>query len=93
MNVARLIPSVALALALAAPASTQGDPAVIDRIIEEGTQNSQVWETLTYLSEEIGPRLTGSTNLARANAWTRDVFACSFRSRSLLGAHGCAGGA
>ncbi|MEE8467871.1 MAG: peptidase M28, partial [Planctomycetota bacterium] len=71
MNVARLIPPAVLALALSAPASSQGDPAVIARIIEEGMTNSHVWETLTYLSEEIGPRLTGSTNLARANAWTR----------------------
>ena len=37
----------------------------VARIIAEGTDNSQVWETLTYLSEEIGPRLTGSSQLER----------------------------
>ena len=62
-------------LCASAPALGQGSPQVIARIIEEGKQNSHVWETLTYLAEEIGPRLTGSTNLARASAWTRDEFA------------------
>ena len=55
-------------------ATGQGDPAAVQRIIKEGTQNSDVWETLEYPSHEIGPRLTGSTGLARANAWTRDEF-------------------
>lgn len=52
----------------------QGDPDVINKVIEEGKGNSQVWDHLTYLSEEIGPRLTGSTALDRAHAWTRDRF-------------------
>ena len=48
--------------------------AVIDALIEEGMNNSQVWKTLTYISEEIGPRLTGSAGLERANVWSRDLF-------------------
>ncbi len=56
-------------------ALAQGDPAVIDKIIEEGTNNNKIWEHLEHLSYEIGPRLTGSTNLAEANAWTREQFA------------------
>ncbi len=52
----------------------QGDPDVVEKIIDEGKYSSQVWDHLTYLSEEIGPRLTGSTNLDRAHAWTRDKF-------------------
>ncbi|NNF42651.1 MAG: M20/M25/M40 family metallo-hydrolase [Phycisphaerales bacterium] len=63
-----------MTLALAHTAAAQGDPAVIDRIIDEGTDNSQVWDYLAYMSEEIGPRLTGSTGEARAMAWTRDEF-------------------
>jgi hypothetical protein len=45
---------------------------VIARIRDEGLNRSQVMETLTYLCDVIGPRLTGSPNLRRANEWTRD---------------------
>src|SRR3989454_10109280 len=44
----------------------------ISRIREEGMNHSQVMETLSTLTEVIGPRLTGSPNLKRANEWTRD---------------------
>ncbi len=44
----------------------------VERIIDEGTNRSQVMKTLSYLTDVIGPRLTGSTNLKRANEWTRD---------------------
>jgi carboxypeptidase Q len=47
------------------------DPNVA-RIIDEGMNHSQVMQTLSYLSDVIGPRLTGSPNLKRANEWTRD---------------------
>jgi hypothetical protein len=33
---------------------------------------SQVMQTLSYLSDVIGARLTGSPNMKRANNWTRD---------------------
>ncbi len=52
----------------------QGDPDTIDKIIDEGKNNSKVWEHLTYLSEEIGTRLTGSTGKVQADAWMRDMF-------------------
>ncbi len=44
----------------------------IERIKDEGMNRSQVMQTLSYLTDVIGPRLTGSTNLKRANEWTRD---------------------
>src|SRR2546422_3352936 len=44
----------------------------IARIRDEGMNHSQVMETLSTLTEVIGPRLTGSPNLKRANEWTRD---------------------
>lgn len=47
----------------------------IDRIIAEGRDNSQVMKTLSYLSDVIGPRLTGSPGLKRANEWTRETLA------------------
>lgn len=44
----------------------------IARIRDEGMNRSQVMETLSYLTDVIGPRLTGSPNMKRANEWTRD---------------------
>src|SRR4051794_28907236 len=44
----------------------------IAKIKEEGLKNSQIMQTLGYLSDVIGPRLTGSPGLKRANEWTRD---------------------
>ena len=54
------------------PAATpdQNDPIV--RIKDEGLNRSQVMDTLSYLSDVIGPRLTASPNMRRANEWTRD---------------------
>lgn len=57
------------AAANAAPAAS-ADP--IERIKEEGLKHSQVMTTLSYLTDVIGPRLTGSPNLKRANEWARD---------------------
>jgi carboxypeptidase Q len=44
----------------------------IARIRDEGLKRSQVMQTLSYLTDVIGPRLTGSPNMKRANDWTRD---------------------
>ncbi len=44
----------------------------VERIIDEGTNHSQVMKTLSYMTDVIGPRLTGSPGLKRANEWTRD---------------------
>jgi carboxypeptidase Q len=52
------------------PAADPNDP--IARIKEEGMNRSQVMQTLSYLSDVIGPRLTASPNAKRANEWTRD---------------------
>jgi carboxypeptidase Q len=46
---------------------------VIDKIKDEGMNRSQVMQTLSYLSDVIGQRLTGSPSLKRANEWTRDT--------------------
>ena len=53
-----------------APAPDPNDP--INRIKEEGMKRSQVMQTLSYLSDVIGPRLTASPGMKRANEWTRD---------------------
>jgi len=44
----------------------------IERIKDEGMNRSQVMQTLSYLSDVIGPRLTASPAMKRSNEWTRD---------------------
>jgi hypothetical protein len=61
---------VAQQAAQGAPAKDPNDP--IERIKDEGTKRSQVMQTLSYLTDVIGPRLTASPNMKRANDWTRD---------------------
>ncbi|HMF56590.1 MAG TPA: M20/M25/M40 family metallo-hydrolase [Pyrinomonadaceae bacterium] len=47
----------------------------IERIKAEGLNHSQLMQTLEYLTDVIGPRLTGSPNMKRANEWTRQRLA------------------
>jgi carboxypeptidase Q len=56
-----------------APANDPNDP--IERIKDEGSNRSQVMQTLSYLSDVIGPRLTASPGMKRSNEWTRDQLA------------------
>jgi carboxypeptidase Q len=40
----------------------------------EGLNHSHIMEYASALDDDIGPRLTGSQNVKRANEWTRDQF-------------------
>src|SRR6266404_4641222 len=55
----------------ATPTPDPNDPIV--RIKEEGMNRSQVMQTLSYLSDVIGPRLTASPGMKRSNNWTRET--------------------
>jgi len=46
--------------------------ALDQRLIAEAKKESQLMANLGYLSDMIGPRLTGSAALKRANEWTAD---------------------
>lgn len=78
-----LLPGFALAQApavgsgSAAPANAvyAAPKEVIDKIKDEGMNRSQVMQTLSYLSDVIGPRLTASPGMKRGNEWTRDTLA------------------
>jgi carboxypeptidase Q len=54
------------------PAKEEIDYAMYDRIRDEGLHHSHVMEYASALMDGIGPRLTGSPNMHRANEWTRD---------------------
>src|SRR6202049_1104013 len=45
------------------------------QILSEIREHSELTANLEYLSDTIGPRLTGSPQLKQANDWTRDMFA------------------
>jgi hypothetical protein len=55
------------------PATESLDMTMYQRIRDEGLNRSHVMELASALADGIGPRLTGSQNLAKANAWTRDT--------------------
>ena len=57
---------------MAQPATETIDLNAYNMIREEGLQHSHVMDFAGGLADGIGPRLTGSPNLAKANAWTRD---------------------
>lgn len=84
LALSHFIPGALLALLTLSwinPAAAQESPAssrtndVIARIVEEGMNHSQAMTNLSFLTDVIGPRLTGSPNLKRANEWTRDKLA------------------
>ena len=47
---------------------------MVSRIRQEAFHRSQVMDTFSYLTERIGPRLSNSPAMGRANAWTRGKF-------------------
>jgi carboxypeptidase Q len=59
------------------------DYEIVNRIRDEGLHHSQVMEIAQALTEQIGPRLTGSPQMKQANDWTRD----KLREWGLLNAH------
>jgi carboxypeptidase Q len=48
------------------------DLAMYQKIRDEGLEHSRIMQYASALTDDIGPRLTGSPNMAKANAWTRD---------------------
>jgi carboxypeptidase Q len=55
------------------PAHENIDLTMYARIREEGFKHSHVMQFAGALADGIGPRLTGSPNMAKANAWTCDT--------------------
>jgi carboxypeptidase Q len=55
------------------PSTENVDLTMYSRIRDEGFKHSHVMEFGSALADGIGPRLTGSPNMAKANAWTRDT--------------------
>jgi hypothetical protein len=76
---ARSVLAALVVVAAAVPATAQVaaervDLDVVRRIREEGLTRSQIPQLAGYLTDVIGPRLTGSSGMARANQWTAERF-------------------
>src|SRR3989338_3917963 len=79
-----LLTAVLLAGQAPSPAPADAAPAETNRrILTEIAEHSEQLQNLEYLSDRIGPRLTGSENLKRANEWT----AQRFRDYGLVNVH------
>jgi len=50
------------------------DLSIVQRIRDEALNRSQIPELAGYLTDVVGPRLTGSTGMRRANDWTAEQF-------------------
>jgi len=71
----RAVSGFLVAVLVLSPALIAEEPVdweVITRIREEGLHHSRAMETLRHLTEEIGPRLTGSPRMKQASEWVRD---------------------
>ncbi len=64
--------ALAAAVLLAAPlfAADTPDLTMLTRIRQEGFRNSKVMDIASELMDSVGPRLTGSPDMKRANDWT-----------------------
>jgi carboxypeptidase Q len=65
--------AIGTATTATAPSVYTAPKADIDKIKDEGMNRSQVMQTLSYLTDVIGQRLTASPSLLRSNEWTRDT--------------------
>ena len=68
--------AVSLAIAISTPASAQQprekvDQEIIAKIKEEGLQRSRAMETLSFLTDVYGPRLTASPRARKAAEWAQ----------------------
>lgn len=64
----------ALVLTLALPLFGQSTDANAERIVDQILTKSQGFETLSYLTDNIGPRLSGSKGAELAVKWTTQQF-------------------
>jgi hypothetical protein len=78
-----LLATSVLALMLAATAAPAAspptyapvDPQMLNRIADEGFNHGQISQTIEYLSDRIGGRMTNSPAMRKAESWTAAKFA------------------
>ncbi len=73
----RLLTAVLALMVLIIPASfaqEKVDVGMVNRIWEEGVNRSKIMETMSYLTDVIGPRIPGSPAYKRACEWAKGKF-------------------
>ena len=71
----RLSLAAAAALFVALPVAAQEvDRSQINRVINEGLNQSEVMETAAHLTDRIGGRMTNSPQMREAERWTQQRF-------------------
>ena len=74
VSVMKLLPGL-LAMAFSVPVQAQVvDTAGAGALIDQAMNHSEVMQNLQHLSDQIGPRLSGSAAMRRANDWTAERF-------------------
>jgi hypothetical protein len=67
--------ALATALSTTLPAgAAEPDPVVTGRIIDAGMDHGEVMETVEYLTDRIGGRMTNSPAMRQAEKWTKQRF-------------------
>ncbi len=74
---------LAVSASLPARAAPDGENAVIARIIDEGMNRSEAMPTASALMDRIGPRLTNSENIRKAQTWAME----QLRKQGLANVH------
>ncbi len=64
--------SLAAALAASVPQAPRVDADIVAALRREGLERSRVMDTLAYMTDVLGARLTLSDDMARAQAWALD---------------------
>ncbi|QAY75330.1 M20/M25/M40 family metallo-hydrolase [Sphingosinicella sp. BN140058] len=70
----RSLTMLALLLGAAPAAAAPLDPAMINRIADQALNHGEVVDTVAYLTDRIGPRLTNSPGMRAAERWTQQRF-------------------
>ena len=70
----KLIAVLLMTLATTAAAQSPVDTTGAGRLIDQAMHRSEVMKNLQHLSDVIGPRLSGSAAMRRANEWTTSQF-------------------
>jgi len=78
MNRCQFLALAVAGLSFAIPGAAAQEPVdatVVARIRAEGMRRSQLPQAMAMLTDVIGPRLTGSPGLDRANTWAKETLA------------------
>jgi hypothetical protein len=67
--------AIGFGFAVAPQAQAGSDKAMLDKIVREGLDRSQVFATFGYFVDTVGPRLTASPAFLTAANWSRDQLA------------------